>query len=1046
MRTSTIPWVAPVLLASLAWAQPGPETGYPLFRHYSPRVYGAQGQTWAALQDRRGILLVGNNDGILEYDGVHWRILASETELTVVRALAMDLAGRIYVGARGNFGYLEPDAAGLLRFTSLVPRLKPEERKFQDVWSVVIAGEDVFFAAAERVFRLSVSGELEALRVPDRLLRAAAIGGELYAQISGRGLMRWQRGGWSLVPGGERFAGGRIGCLLEEPGGSLLVAAREAVFRRRGDQFVPLASPAAELLASAQVYSCSRTSFGFALATLRNGVLLLDHQLRLLGVVNMAAGLPTNLVSSVTEDQEGGLWLTGDLGVIRLEAPAALTVFDARAGLKGTVLQVARHEDRIYAGTVHGLYRLQPGTGGAPARFELVDPVTEQVFALLSTEAGLLIGGSNGVAVWRGGRAERLAAVRNVYDLVRLRRDPNTAFALGPEGLFRLEQKAGRWQAVGRVPGIQQLLRRAAEDRDGRLWLGSDFQGVLRLDLRQNPPAVETFGTDAGLPEAWSYPFPVAGGVAFSTAKGPLRFDETARKFTPAISGAFAAMSEAPLLMHEDPAGNVWAAARSYSGVLRRQPDGSYRWDPSPFRRTAVEALPWPGQSEIYGWLAEPSGVVWAASAEGIVRYDPTVPLPQASFQASIRRVQSITAGAEEVYFHGASPEFGEISLPYRRNSLRFEVAASSFAEESQNEFRFQLVGFDPQPSGWTRETRRDYTNLSEGEYRFRVEARNLYGIPARPAEFAFHIEPPWYRAWWAYLIYAAVFGLAMRETLRWRLRAVEEHNRRLQQLVDQRTEEIRLKSEELERANAALTQTNAELETFNREKNEFMGIAAHDLKNPLGAIRGYAEMIEEDAGELPPDEIAAYAGKIKSSANLMFDLVSNLLDVNRIERGQMQATLSPCDVWECAARSAENFRARAEAKRIELLLDGGRPAPARADAGQLAQVLDNLISNAIKYSPPGKRVFVRSWEQDGRVRVEVRDEGPGLTPEDHQRLFTTFARLSAKPTAGEHSTGLGLAIVKRLVEQMQGRVWCESQAGRGAAFIIELPRAEGPA
>ena len=110
------------------------------------------------------------------------------------------------------------------------------------------------------------------------------------------------------------------------------------------------------------------------------------------------------------------------------------------------------------------------------------------------------------------------------------------------------------------------------------------------------------------------------------------------------------------------------------------------------------------------------------------------------------------------------------------------------------------------------------------------------------------------------------------------------------------------------------------------------------------------------------------------------------------------------------------------------------------ADTTQLVQIMDNLVSNAVKYSPSGKNIYVRVYQVDSRVRAEIKDEGPGISAEDQKRLFGKFARLSARPTAGEHSTGLGLAIVKRLVESMKGKVWCESHPGQGAAFIVELP------
>jgi len=170
-------------------------------------------------------------------------------------------------------------------------------------------------------------------------------------------------------------------------------------------------------------------------------------------------------------------------------------------------------------------------------------------------------------------------------------------------------------------------------------------------------------------------------------------------------------------------------------------------------------------------------------------------------------------------------------------------------------------------------------------------------------------------------------------------------------------------------------------------------------------------------------------------------ELVQNLLDANRIERGEMKLNLAPTDLNALVASVAETQRPRAEAKQQSLKVEHAEtPANVLADAGITSQVLENLVSNAVKYSPPGKNIFVRLKKEAGTVRCEVQDEGPGLSAEDQKKLFGKFARLSAKPTGGEHATGLGLSIVKRMVEAMNGKVWCESEPGKGAKFIVTLP------
>ncbi len=232
-------------------------------------------------------------------------------------------------------------------------------------------------------------------------------------------------------------------------------------------------------------------------------------------------------------------------------------------------------------------------------------------------------------------------------------------------------------------------------------------------------------------------------------------------------------------------------------------------------------------------------------------------------------------------------------------------------------------------------------------------------------------------------------------------------------------------------------------LREMNDEKNEFMGIAAHDLRGPLSAIKGYAEMVLEDAQDARHPEIERNAGKICDITSRMGGMVQNLLDANRIERGEMDLRLTSTDVGAALASVVEGHRSRARAKQQTLCLDDGGPSTlAMADLALLTQVLENLLSNAVKYSPPERNIFLSVKNSEGAVRCEVRDEGPGLTAEDHKKLFGKFARLSAKPTGGENSTGLGLSIVKKMVEAMNGRIWCESSPGQGAAFILTLPAA----
>lgn len=231
-------------------------------------------------------------------------------------------------------------------------------------------------------------------------------------------------------------------------------------------------------------------------------------------------------------------------------------------------------------------------------------------------------------------------------------------------------------------------------------------------------------------------------------------------------------------------------------------------------------------------------------------------------------------------------------------------------------------------------------------------------------------------------------------------------------------------------------------LRELKAEKNEFLGIVAHDLRSPLSNIVTSAEIVVAEP-DMSREQVAEFLRIISSSARHMIHLVENLMDLNAIEQGRMKLELGPCELGELVRGVAANYDAKAKAKRQELkFVEEHGPLVALADQHSAIQIFDNLLSNAIKYSPAGKRIDIRLLRRESMIRCEVQDQGPGLDKDDLQKMFGKFARLSAQPTGGEPSTGLGLSIVKRMVEAAGGNVWCESEPGKGSTFVVELQSA----
>jgi two-component system, sensor histidine kinase and response regulator len=237
------------------------------------------------------------------------------------------------------------------------------------------------------------------------------------------------------------------------------------------------------------------------------------------------------------------------------------------------------------------------------------------------------------------------------------------------------------------------------------------------------------------------------------------------------------------------------------------------------------------------------------------------------------------------------------------------------------------------------------------------------------------------------------------------------------------------------------LQEQNEALIKLNQQKTEFLNIAAHDLKNPLFVIQGTADFIAGDYSMLSQKKVVEFAHMISISSHHMLNLLKNILNINAIESGKMNISLCQVDILPTVCIVVDVYIERAKAKNITLQFQASeKQYYAFVDSNLVHQILDNLISNAVKYSAHGKKIYVRLFQQDRVVRCEVQDEGPGLSEADQQKLFSKFTRLTPKPTAQENSTGLGLFIVKKLVETMNGKVWCQSQLGQGTTFIVEFP------
>ncbi len=227
-------------------------------------------------------------------------------------------------------------------------------------------------------------------------------------------------------------------------------------------------------------------------------------------------------------------------------------------------------------------------------------------------------------------------------------------------------------------------------------------------------------------------------------------------------------------------------------------------------------------------------------------------------------------------------------------------------------------------------------------------------------------------------------------------------------------------------------------LKELNQLKDKYLGIAAHDLRNPLSSIRGMSQMLVEM--ELDDDTKRSFLDSIYSVSNQMLTLVNDLLDVSVIESGKFDLRLAEENLAKLVAERAELVASNAEKKGIKLTTDLQEVSNSLFDVDRMRQVIDNLLTNAIKFSLSGTTVQLACRQTEHTLEITVADQGPGIPSEDIGKLFGTFQKLSAQPTGGEKSTGLGLSIVKQIVDAHGGEITVDSEVGKGTVFTVHIP------
>lgn len=1053
------------------------QTGIPKAKIYD-EIFIGPGSAWGMAQDKRGILYLATDEGIYEYDGERF----NRIKLPLAIGLCIDSDGEVYAAGSGAFGKLESNDQGIVEFKSLLSLAKD---------SIKLGTARTVVASKTKIYCFSKEVILEYDKQKNTLVPYFAQDGfysfdgfvrdeKLYFSHSSKGLMCLADGKISPVSNNSLLNQLPIKVWgMRSSGGAYDPQSDERFFSFSGNFFKYKGNVISRLpidnqsgpLAGAEIYKILPIGKAYQLiTTLNKGAMLVDTLGNVLHVYRDSTSLQGNVIVSAFKDNLENIWL-GFMGaknrLAKTEHGQDISVWDQWMGINETITAfVGTDKDFIYASSSENFYAINRTTKAI-----LKTPLHVKGMTMFSNKGKnlLMVVTATDVHEFENGKfktiySNKLETLRGASQSTRY---PDRLYVQSEENLGYLLYKNGQWKYHLIAKGI--YAETIEEDDQSALWIrnGRDRK-LVRIEPSNDTTnftvkLITEFNSKYGLPDTVYSSFPLNNQVAFTTSRGVYIFNREKNvfsKWNEFSKRHLASIHQANFIVQSPKDKSLYLLNFEPQVTLSRvyqTAQGDTAIDYNSFKRVSLAG--------IRSLNATEDGKFWVVGSMGIIEFDwsKLTKNYDLSFHSLIRRV---TVGKDSILFNGGlanSKAPSDIKLDYKFGNLVIQFAAPFFDSEDQTLYSYQLEGNDDDWSAWSRQSYKEYTGLLEGNYTFKVKAKNVYGNESSVALFAFQVMPPWYRTWWAYLFYALLTGLFMLGIVRWRTHELNRKKQELEELVQSKTKELVNTNHELEASQEELRQSNDELIATNEylqktqrqlvesEKMASLGQLtaglAHEINNPINFISGGVQALESlsdslvESKNLSEEQIASIKADMKDLINSINNGVSRtaaIVNGLKVFSNAGEDTNALLDVTEPIENALLLVSNRLKQNQISVIKEFHHQSYVKASGSHISQVLINMLDNSIRAlaSVEGEKIIrISTEETKDHILIKLRDNGEGIPSELHDHIFEPFFTTREVGSGA----GLGLYICYSLVAKNNGKITFVSQQGAGTEFSILL-------